>query len=131
MPDPTCPEPVFEHADHSTTGSARILCLRALVDLDLASEDRARAELLAACTQIGPVRWVVVFLGEHVFVDVRGLSALLDARLAADGAGLGLAVVAPPRCLRLMVDVLGAGGQLLLADSPWHAVQLIHHPHAG
>ena len=84
-------------------------------DLDLATEPAARTELaglLSAATE-PPV--VLVYLGAECFVDVRGLRLLVGAARQARSRGGDLAVVAPPHCLRWMVDRFGLDDELFLA----------------
>lgn len=97
--------------------------MRARVDLDIAVEDRARAELQAACRAAPVPGWVLVCFEDDCFVDVRGVQIFLDAAAQAAVAGGRFGVVAPPRSLRRIVTVLGLD-ELPIFDS-WAAISPI------
>ncbi|HWB67157.1 MAG TPA: STAS domain-containing protein [Mycobacteriales bacterium] len=100
--------------------------LRVEVDLDIATEDRARRELQAAVAGSPGPGWLLMCFADDLFVDVRGVQLFVDA--AADAVGLGrrLAVVAPPRSLRRIVSVLGID-ELAIIDS-WATVSELDDP---
>lgn len=79
------------------------VALRVTADLDAGHEHLARRQLTAWCRAVAP-RAVTVRIGPDRFVDVRGLSVLLDAVAAAPGR---LLVEEAPRSLLRMLDVLG------------------------
>lgn len=81
-------------------------------------------ELTTACRDI-ECDWLLLFLGQHVHVDTRGLALLRDTAAQARADGHRLAVVAPPMSLRHMVNVLDLGDEIPLAETPWDAVALI------
>ena len=76
-------------------------------DLDMASESTARAELAEVLDRDGAVAVLLVYLGPECFVDVRGLRLLLDASERLRKRNGQMLVVAPPLCLRRMIDLLG------------------------
>jgi hypothetical protein len=84
-------------------------------DLDLATVAAADAELGALLDGPAPPRFVLLYLGAERFVDVRGLRLILRAARRARSLGGDLAVVAPPHCLRWMVDRFDLGRELHLA----------------
>jgi anti-anti-sigma factor len=84
-------------------------------ELDLATVPVARAELDELFADATTPRFVLVYVGAEHFVDVRGLRLLVEAARRARSRGGDLAVVAPPRCLRLMVTRFGLGDELFLA----------------
>ena len=100
-------------------------------DLDLATVPAARAELAELFADATAPRFVLVYVGSERFVDVRGLRLLAEAARQARGRGGDLAVVAPPRCLRLMVARLGLGDELFLAHDTRHAVQWVRRAARG
>jgi anti-anti-sigma factor len=106
-------------------GGSRVLLVRAAADLDSATEQAARAELREVCAAVGAAGWVVLYLGEQVFVGVRGLAVLLDTAEDARAHGRRLLVVGPPRGLRLMIDVLGLHARLPCAATAREAVCII------
>lgn len=102
------------------------VALRVEVDLDIATEERARRELEAVCTGVPGSGWLLVCFADDLFVDVRGVQLFLDAAANIDGLGRWLAVVAPPRSLRRIVSVLGLD-ELTIFDS-WAAVSELDDP---
>lgn len=99
---------------------------RAVVDLDIATEARARAELEAAvarCHSDGH-GWLVLDLA-GVFVDVRGVAVLLDTRELALRAGSRLVIAAAPPSLRLIWEALQLDGAVPLLQSQMEAAMLI------
>ncbi len=84
-------------------------------ELDLATVPVARAELDELFADATTPRFVLVYVGAEHFVDVRGLRLLVEAARRARSRRGDLAVVAPPRCLRLMVTRFGLGDELFLA----------------
>jgi hypothetical protein len=83
-------------------------------DLDLATIAVADAELATLLTDTAPPRFVLLYLGAERFVDVRGLRLILRTARRARSLGGDLAVVAPPHCLRWMVDRFDLGGEVHL-----------------
>lgn len=77
-------------------------------DLDMASESTARAELAEVLDGDGDgaAAVLIVCLGPECFVDVRGLRLLLYASERLRKRNGQLLVVAPPLCLRRMIDLL-------------------------
>jgi len=96
-------------------------------DLDMTTEPAARAELRALFAAAAAPRFVLVYLGTDRFVDVRGLRLLGDAACEARSRGGDLAVVAPPRCVRLMVARFGLVDELFLAHDVRHAARWVRH----
>ena len=86
------------------------MCLTAVTDLDVVSESRARAELDRALSG-GCQECLVDVSG--VFVDLRGLTVLLDAAACAEERGCRLAVAPCPSVLTLS-RALGLGSRLRL-----------------
>lgn len=105
-------------------GASSVLLVRAAADLDAASEPVVRRELRAACTA-GGAGWVLLYLGEQVFVGVRGLGVLLDATDWARASGRELLVVAPPPSLQRMIEALDLGRRLRSVPSAWEAAAVI------
>lgn len=105
-------------------GASSVLLVRAAADLDAASEPVVRRELRTACAA-GGAGWVLLYLGEQVFVGVRGLAVLLEASAWARASGRGLLVVAPPPSLQRMVEVLDLGRRLRCVPSAWEAAAVI------
>jgi anti-anti-sigma factor len=92
-------------------------------DLDLATVPAARAKLDELFADATTPRFVLVYVGGERFVDVRGLRLLVETARRARRCGGDLAVVAPPRCLRLMVARFGLGDELFLAPDVRHAAR--------
>jgi anti-anti-sigma regulatory factor len=90
--------------------------LRAVVDLDLASETAAR-EQLRACEAAGWTR-IIVTIDPDCFVDVRGLNVLLDAARRARGRSREFVVVDRGGLVRKMVTALQLQAELYVADAP-------------
>jgi anti-anti-sigma regulatory factor len=90
----------------------RSIRLAPVVDLDLATETRARAELAAACNGDGEHRRVVVIVGERCFVDVRGIAVLVDAARLARLRGCELIVIDTAGRLRKYVAALALDSEL-------------------
>jgi anti-anti-sigma factor len=105
--------------------TSQVLLVRAAADLDAASEAAARRELAAVCTEDGAATWVLLYLGERLFVGVRGLGVLLDAADLARRRGRQLLIVGPPPCLKRMVDVLGLHQRLWCMESAWEAAAVV------
>src|SRR4051794_38094779 len=78
--------------------------LRVTGDIDLATENEARAEVSALC-EAGPPA-VVLHSPDNAYVDVRGLAALVDAGRMLRARGGVLVVVNPPYSLRRMLQIL-------------------------
>ncbi len=94
-------------------------------DLDMATEPAARAELETLFAGAAAPRFVLVYLGADRFVDVRGLRLLGRTAREARGRGGDLAVVAPPRCVRLMVARFGLADELFLAHDVQDAARWV------
>ncbi len=94
-------------------------------DLNLATVPAARVELEALFAGAAAPRFVLVYLGTDRFVDVRGLSLLRETARKARVPGGDLAVVAPPRCVRLMVARFGLADELFLAHDVRHAARWV------
>jgi anti-anti-sigma factor len=95
----------------------RTITLAALVDLDVASERRAREELAPLCSGAGDHQRIVLSIGERCFVDVRGVAVLVEAARAARRRDRELVIVAGPGSLRICVDALGLDTELRIAGS--------------
>jgi anti-anti-sigma regulatory factor len=96
--------------------AAQTVALVALVDLDIATERRARTELAVACAGAGTHQRVLVQIGAGCFVDVRGLAVLIDAARAATRRGRRLLIVDPPASLRLCLAVVGPEDSLAILN---------------
>jgi anti-anti-sigma factor len=88
--------------------------LRARTDLDLASEPAARIQLRAARAEAAPGATVVLEIGAGYFIDVRGLTLLLDAHRDVRSRGGQLVVLSPSRELRRLVQILDLGADIEL-----------------
>lgn len=93
------------------------MTLAALVDLDVASERRAREELAPLCSGGGDHRRIVVTIGERCFVDVRGLAVLIDAARVAHRRQREFVVVAGDGPLRACVEALALQAELPIVSS--------------
>jgi anti-anti-sigma regulatory factor len=102
-----------------------VLRVRAVCDLDAYSEAAARAELLAICGPGGTADWVLIELGAETFVGLRGFAALLHAATWAQECGRRLLIIAPPRCLTRLLDVLRMHDRLPWVPSAWEADRLM------
>jgi anti-anti-sigma factor len=103
---------LFDQVGRPAAGGATWLWARA--DLDIATVARARREL---STLVAPGRNpgnVLVYLGPDRFVDLRGLRLLVDTARRVRARGGDLAVVAPPRCLRRLVQLVRLDAELRL-----------------
>jgi ABC-type transporter Mla MlaB component len=99
---------------------------RVVSDLDVATEERARAELAAAvarCCAEGHGWCVLQF--DDVFVDVRGTAVLLEAQELARASGCRLVVVGAPMSLRTIWEALHLDGVVPLLRSQVEARMLI------
>ena len=94
-------------------------------DLDLQSVPAARAELAPLLAAGAAPRFVLVYVGVDRFVDMSGLRLLVETARRVRSRGTDLIVVAPPHCLRLMVAVLGLGGELSLAADARQALRRV------
>jgi anti-anti-sigma factor len=112
---------VFEVVGRPTANGVTWVWAR--TDLDMATEARGRADLEHLFVGADPPRFVLVYLGAERFVDVRGLRLLLTTAAQVRRGGGVLTVVAPPFCLRRMVEVLDLGDRLPLVTSAQHAVR--------
>ena len=86
-------------------------------DLDLATVERARRELEAvlAAPEIGRV---LVYVGVERFVALGGLRLIVETAEGVHSRGGALAVVAPPQCVRTLVEINGLAEVLpLIATS--------------
>jgi anti-anti-sigma regulatory factor len=105
------PQPVLRRLAATNSGT---LLLTAVDDLDLATEDEARADLDAALEDCSPTRDCLIDACD-VYVDVRGLAALLYAAERAHKHGARLSVC-PPRSVRTSCRALQIGNALPLID---------------
>ena len=107
--------PVFAFLERS--GTRNVAWARARRDLDMAAAPAARRELTALVAPAdGPDR-VLVHLGVTCFVDLHGLRVLVDVGAQLRVRGGELVVVAPPRCLRIMVELTGLGTGISLVST--------------
>lgn len=102
-----------------TRGSAPGAWLLAMADLEMAREAQARAELTELCTT-GPARIVMQF-ADGAYVDVRGLSVLIDGARTLGRRGGGLLLLDPPYSLRRMIQVLDITAELGMARNRMQA----------
>jgi anti-anti-sigma factor len=92
---------VFEQVGRPTPGGVTWLWVQA--DLDLATAAAARRELSALLPPERNPGIVLLHLGCERFVDLRGLSLLIDTARRVRLQGGALAVVAPPHSLVRLV----------------------------
>lgn len=90
-------------------------------DLDLATVTTAERELTSFLAEAETPGCVLIYLGADRFVDLRGLRLLVGLGTRLRGVGGELAVVAPPRSLRLLIEVVGLDGELPLLPTARHA----------
>lgn len=113
---------VFHRAVDEFDVDADVRVVRADRDLEFTDEAEARTELRAAAKATVPAGSLLVYIGAQRFVDVRGLATLVDAARYARDAGRRLTVVAPPRSLRRMIEILKLEAALPCADTVRAAV---------
>jgi anti-sigma B factor antagonist len=84
------------------SGEARVV-VRGEIDLAVAPafRDALSVAIRSDCPR------VLVHLSEVTFMDSSGAKALVNARRHTDRAGVELFLVAPPRPVRRLLDVLG------------------------
>ncbi len=111
---------MFEQVGLPTAGG--VIWLWARADLDLATLAGARRELSALIAGGNPGT-VLVYLGSERFVDLRGLQLLVDTARGIRSRGGALAVVAPPRSLRRLVQLGLLGSELPLVPTAREAVR--------
>jgi anti-anti-sigma factor len=109
------PVPAFEVVGASHDHGITWVWLRG--DLDLESVPAARAELDALLAAPREPEWLLVYLGEGCFVDLHGLRTLDDVARRLTRRGGRLVVVAPPSCVRTMIELTGVGAAIPLAAS--------------
>jgi anti-anti-sigma factor len=101
-----------------------VLPVRVTADLDLLTATDYRREFTRLVG--GPsIQWLLVYLGQDVFVDVSGLDALVASCAAARRRRRGIIAVNPPHCLKRMVEALGLAGTLPMARTPWAAAEQV------
>jgi anti-anti-sigma factor len=114
---------VFDLVGRPAAGGPTWLWARA--DLDIATVGRARRELSALVAPGRNPGTVLVYLGPDRFVDLRGLRLLVDTARRVRAGGGDLAVVAPPRCLRRLVQLVRLDAELPLVatarQAAWRA----------
>ena len=110
---------VFEQAGQPTAGGVTWLWAR--TDLDSATTARARREL-SALVRRSPGS-VLLYLGLERFVDLRGLRLLVATARRIRLRGGDLAVVAPPRCLRRLVQLCRVEAELPLVSTARQAAR--------
>src|SRR5690242_17177783 len=101
-----------------------VVLIVAARDLDYGTEMQARRELHELIAR-GNASAIWLYLGEHAFVDTRGLHVLIDASRRARAAGQRLRVLAAPRSLRRMLALVGLDGQLNLHDDLWDPAEMV------
>jgi anti-anti-sigma regulatory factor len=111
--------PVFEFVGWSTPQG--VMWAWARQDLDLCTAPTARAELADVLAAPDGPEWMLVHLGVECFVDLHGLRLLVEVAAQVRVRGGDLVVVAPPRCLRMMVGLMDLGPSLLLSPTARHA----------
>jgi anti-anti-sigma factor len=127
--------PVFDLVGQSNSHGLLWALLRS--DLDLATAPKARAELNGLLAGGERPGFVLVYLGVDRFVDLRGLRVLVEIAASMRISGGELVVVAPPPCVRTIVELTGVGTALSMVTTPWHANELLKsrgaHPvtHSG
>jgi len=89
-----------------------------LQDLEWFRTGRARAELAELCRAPGDHPGITLVVGLDHFVDVRGLTLLLEIAALAEQHGRRFEVLLPPHSLRRMLAVLGLSADLTLAGEP-------------
>jgi anti-anti-sigma factor len=117
-------EPVFERVGLPTAGGVTWLWARR--DLDMATVATARRELSALLEPVFGPCTVLVYLGHECFVDIRGLRLLVDTAAEVRRRGGALGVVAPPRCLRRLVQLALLDAALPLIPTARQAVGWAH-----
>ena len=100
---------VFEFVDSPVEDG--VVCVRALVDLDLLTAADARDQLGSICSN-GSLGGLVVEIGPECFVDVRGLRVLLESNAQLRARGGVLALASTSRALTRLVRVLELDGEL-------------------
>ena len=113
--------PVFEFLGASTARG--ITWAWARQDLDMATASLASHELTGLLSAVdGPDR-LLVHLGGGCFVDLHGLRVLVDVAAQVRARGGTLLVVAPPRCLQVMIATTGLGAELPSATTAARAAR--------
>jgi hypothetical protein len=120
--------PVFELIGRPSPGGVTWAWAR--TDLDTATVVTAKRELSPLLTGADPPGVVLVYLGHECFVDLRGLRLLIGTAARIRSRGGVLAVVAPPRCLRLMAQLGRIGADLPLIPTARQALwwARLHRP---
>jgi anti-anti-sigma factor len=103
---------VFEQSGRPTSGG--VIWLWARRDLDLTTEEEARAELATLLDAQRSPGTVLIHVGCEYFVDVRGLRLLTRTAACVRSRGGALAVVAPPPSLQRLVQLGRLDAQLPL-----------------
>lgn len=96
-------------------GSTAVLTLRGEADIAVQARLRMRLGDLLADRAV-PVRRLVVDAAGLEFLDLSGLTALLDAAERLRGQGGELVLRRPPRRVRRLLDVVRAGSALPVED---------------
>ena len=117
---PTTTGPVFELVGCPTAGGVTWVWARR--DLEMATVAAARREVSALLEPMRDPGKVLVYLGPERFVDLRGLRLLVGVAARVRSRGGALAVVAPPRCVRRMVQLGQLDAELPLFTTARRAV---------
>jgi anti-anti-sigma factor len=113
--------PVFDLVGESNSRGLVWAWLRC--DLDVATASGARVELTGLLGGLDGPDVVVVYIGFERFVDLRGVRVLVEVAMSLRDRGGEMVLVAPPRCLQMIVELTGVGSELTLAATPWHATE--------
>ena len=99
-----------------TAGDDRQSSLRICGEVDISTAD-AFADALRAALYRSTLQ-LSVDLSGITFFGVAGLRALLRLRLEAESLAIDLILVAPPYCVRYLMNITGTAGQFRRLDAP-------------
>jgi anti-anti-sigma factor len=116
--------PVFTFAEQPNNAALMWAWLQC--DLDVATASAAHAELSGLLDDLDGPTVVLVHFGVDHFVDLRGLRVLVQIAMSLSDRGGEMVVVAPPRCLRLIVNLTGVGAGLSVAATPQRAIEWLN-----
>lgn len=95
-------------------------------EVDLANAEQLRAALLAATRRSGVAETIRVDLAHVRFLDARGVSALVEASLAARRAGARFVVQNPHGVVRRVLEATGTAPLLGVAP-PSTSLRKVRH----
>ncbi|MDQ3306000.1 MAG: STAS domain-containing protein [Actinomycetota bacterium] len=86
-------------------------------ELDILTVPELRS-VLRSCTTKSDHSDIIIDLAALEFIDVQGLSVLLESRRRLDAYRRKLSIAAPPACARRLLALTGLAEQFSVAPAP-------------